>query len=735
MAVKAYTYAPSEIFGTHIRYVVPLFQRPYVWTRDEQWAPLWEDVRRVAETVLSAPAPVFGASPVPPHFLGAIVVEAHESPTGFIAVRHVIDGQQRLTTLQLLLDAAQLVVQAYGDELDAAGLRNLVLNNPTVTQQPDEVFKVWPTDRDQDAFRAAMDDEVQLTGVLAGSSIGRAHTFFAGQVTDWALAEGAGAARTRLHALVRALHDHLKLVVIDLERGDNAQVIFETLNHRGADLLAADLVKNLLFQLAASQHQDVHELYREYWKSLDTDFWRTPTRQGRLFRPRIDLFLNHWLTMKLVTEVATDRVFTAFRDDLVKPGLLDAADLMAELARDADIYARFDDFPSGSVEGRFHYRVVRALDAAVVSPLLLWLLRHDEMPSEQRHKALRSLESWLVRRALLRATSKDHNRAVLDLLKALDAGGPAIAGDTTEAFLAAQRADSRYWPDDQALQESLAAEPLYKSLTRPRLRMILEALEDDLRSPLGEGTACPRNLTVEHVMPQGWREHWGADIAGDEIAELHRDRHVHALGNLTLVSGRLNPALSNRPWTDAEAVSRNVGEHGKRSYLLKHSELKLNADLITREAGWSEVDIAARTYAFAERITRIWPHPTISAVAAGHLPTEQDEDGEPGPGGHGEGESVESGALPGHSGKYRALWLWLQDQVADEVTFRFEEVEQILQLPLPPSAREHLTHWYGYEGTALGRAIRDAGWRASGVNLTSQFVTFVRAEAHEEEHA
>ena len=152
--MQAFTYTSAVIFGSHIRYVVPLFQRPYVWTKTEQWAPLWEDVRNLAERVLETPAG-YGAPPVPPHFLGAIVLDQQPNPGDFIAVRHIVDGQQRLTTLQLLLDAAQEVTERNGAPLDAETLKVLVLNQPQVTQHPDEMYKVWPTDRDQDAFRAA----------------------------------------------------------------------------------------------------------------------------------------------------------------------------------------------------------------------------------------------------------------------------------------------------------------------------------------------------------------------------------------------------------------------------------------------------------------------------------------------------------------------------------------------------------------------------------------------------
>jgi transposase len=123
--VQAQTWSPAGIFGTHVRYVVPLFQRPYVWTEEDQWQPLWDDIRTVTEQVLDGAPVVFGASGVAPHFLGAIVLEQQQIPSGFIAVRHVVDGQQRLTTLQLVLDAAQLVVQRHGAPMDAQALRVL----------------------------------------------------------------------------------------------------------------------------------------------------------------------------------------------------------------------------------------------------------------------------------------------------------------------------------------------------------------------------------------------------------------------------------------------------------------------------------------------------------------------------------------------------------------------------------------------------------------------------------
>lgn len=427
---------------------------------------------------------------------------------GHIAVWHVVDGQQRLTTLQLLIEAARRVVQRHGISVDAEALKALVHNQPSITQSPDEVFKVWPTDRDQDAYRAAMSAS---DGVAAGSRMGQAIVFFEAQVMEWADVEAAPAgAISRLAGLVKALREYLRIVVIDLEPSDNAQVIFETLNHRGTPLLAADLVKNLVFQIASAHQLDVQGLYDRHWKLLDNDHWRGLVPQGRRSRPRIDVFLNYWLTMKLLSEVPNDRVFPDFRDSVAR-GHADIAALIAEVADDAAVFTRLEQLPAGSPEGVFQHRVIRSLDAGVVTPVLLWLMRWSEagLPVDQRRLALGVIESWLVRRALARLTSKNINQVVLELLRAMHDAGPATAGDAAEAFLVAQTADSRLWPDDATVIGSLTEANLYTSILRPRLRMLLEALEDDLRSSdKSEGQPCPRGLTVEHVMPQAWREHW-----------------------------------------------------------------------------------------------------------------------------------------------------------------------------------------------------------------------------------
>ncbi|WP_444664291.1 GmrSD restriction endonuclease domain-containing protein [Cellulomonas sp. CW35] len=729
--MKAYARTPAEIFGNSVRYVVPLFQRPYVWERDTQWQPLWEDVRTLAERVLDAPSVAFGPAQVSPHFLGAVVVDQQSVPAGFIDVRHVVDGQQRLTTLQLLLDAVQGVVAEHGSPQDAAGLHSLARNNSAIAGRPEEVFKVWPTDRDQAAFTAAM--EGNRSGELSGSLLVRAHRYFTDAAREWALAEPNGVGE-RLAALTQALAQHLRLVVIDLEPGDNAQVIFETLNHRGSPLLAADLIKNLVFQVAQSRRLDVVGLYRRLWRPFDTDEWRRPQRQGRLMRPRLDVFFHHWLTMRLVQEVPADQVFATFRDRVLAAEDVDLVPLLEEIAHDAQVYAGMDALPATSVPGLFRYRVLQTLDATVVWPVLLWLLRQApaDLPTDQRDTALRALESWLVRRALVRGTSKDLNNAVLTILRVLRDAAPATAGDALVDHLESQTAPSRSWPDDLTVTTTLLRAPVYLTLTRPRLRMVLEALEDHHRGPLGEGIPCPRNLTIEHVMPQAWREHWTAYLDDDADLVAERDERLHRLGNLTLVSGRLNPTLSNRPWRDEHATRRGLGQTGKRTYLLEHAQLKLSAAIAARhESAWTDEDIDDRTAVLVDSLLRIWPGPAerraVEPADDAEATQPADEDAPAtAPDSDASGEA-RAGRSRNAAGTYDSLREWLAEQPIDVVSLSFEQVEDVVAAPLPASARAFEQHWRGYQGSALYRAIVDAGWRTAVVDLDAERVVLQRA--------
>ena len=246
-------------------------------------------------------------------------------------------------------------------------------------------------------------------------------------------------------------------------------------------------------------------------------------------------------------------------------------------------------------------------------PLLLWLISgsHD-VPVPVVDRALAAVESWCVRRTLLRSTMKDVNRFVIALIKYLD-GLPADGvGEGTAAFLLEQTADSRVWPTDDELIKDIPSSKLYGNIRQNRLCIVLGAVEQKRRSGRNEDVTLPANLQIEHVMPQKWRTHWSDGVAGDPSASANRDRLVQTIGNLTLLTGKLNASLSNRPWCDRDAAvaapSGPEAGKGKRSLIDKYSLLVLNKEIVHgHELAWTEDDIMARSETIAKDIAAIWP--------------------------------------------------------------------------------------------------------------------------------
>lgn len=286
--------------------------------------------------------------------------------------------------------------------------------------------------------------------------------------------------------------------------------------------------------------------------------------------------------------------------------------LLLALRRDADTFRGFADLNASTASGRFYSRVVEGLELGATIPLLLWLISDNHaLPDAEVSRALSAVESWVVRRTLLRAMMKDVNRLVIALIKHLDSLHGRI-GDGAASFLVEQSADSRYWPTDEQLIEGLPATVLYGNVRQNRLGIVLTAIERKRRSERNEDVTLPSKLQIEHVMPQKWRTHWSDGLAADPVASARRDRLVHTIGNLTLVTGNLNASLSNRPWRDSDAVvvaptGPEAGK-GKRSLIDKYSLLVLNKEIVQQHLeSWSEDDIKARGLAMTKDIAAIWP--------------------------------------------------------------------------------------------------------------------------------
>lgn len=612
---------PRALFDGNVCYEIPPFQRPYVWNEEDQWQPLWDDIARVADALINVPETVEQDESVN-HFLGAVVLKLRDTPAGEVAKRSVIDGQQRLTTLQLILDAAQLVLEEHGHEDDAESVQELVFNAARRFRNTPSRFKLWPSRADRHAFEFVMDNDLDITLEASAGKIYQAHSFFVGVIRNWADVTGdPDKAKLRLSALAQVLQQRLQIVAINLSASDDDQLIFETLNDRGTPLLAADLIKNYLFQQCEEIGADVDAWSDIYWQDFDDDWWRDQVSQGRLYRSRIDMFLQYWLTMRLRDEILSEALFARFKSFAAAylQSTADAAAFLKGLRHDADTYRDLVTKEGESPAAGFYARIIEHLELGSFIPLLLWLISDNHaVPEVQVKKALNAIESMAVRRTLLRMTTKDFNTLVVATLKAFDGTPIDQAGDAVESYLARQTADARSWPTDDELREQLPSIRLYGNVKQSRLRVILSALELHRRSTRHESVTLPAQLEIEHIMPRGWRGWWGSDIQGDAELTAKRDIRVDTLGNLTLVTKKLNGTLSNRPWRDADAaiVARTGREAGvgKRSLLNRYSILVLNKDIIeSHEESWTEDDIRYRSRQLTEMVISIWPR---SAPAA-----------------------------------------------------------------------------------------------------------------------
>ena len=403
----------------------------------------------------------------------------------------------------------------------------------------------------------------------------------------------------------------LQIVVIDLTASENAQEIFETLNARGAVLTAADLIKNFVFQRLLEQDADVEEAYSKYWAQFETAFWEKEVNVGRVKIPRSSVFLNHWLIARTGEEVVAREVFSRFKAYADFQAGHPMLDLLQEIHRAATIYREFTEKAEvldGPLDrlGLFAYRT-KTMESEVVKPVLLALLDHKsgQLPQQDIDTVLDVMESWLTRRMLIRATTKPYNKIMAEVVSVIRNAHTENVGLTIKDYFSSQRSEAAYWPDDDEVRRELEAMPVYRKLSRARLRMVLESIEDHWRGWIpGQVSAAGMRIrrgsyAIEHVMPQAWLKHWPLPPGG---SESERDARIHRIGNLTLLTKKLNSAVSNGPW---------LGEKGKAAHLQEKDVVLLNSKLLKDYAlkQWDEAGIDQRTRQAIDAVLAIWPVP------------------------------------------------------------------------------------------------------------------------------
>jgi uncharacterized protein with ParB-like and HNH nuclease domain len=556
-----------------------------------------------------------------PHFMGAMVFEQFTTFGNQVPAHTVIDGQQRLTTLQLFLAAFRNVAakfdqDTYADEISTHILNSGLIDTTNLFESRQiERFKIWPTKSDQIQFcdviesRSREELETKYPAVYERRKLKprprmvEAYLYFdevlESYMTD---AELQHSVEQRAAALSQTLNRDLQVVSIELEEKDDAQVIFETLNARGEPLLPSDLLRNFVFRRAELQGENQDLLYERYWKTFEDEFWQVPQKQGRLKRARIDLFMQHFLALKKASDVNVGHLFEEYK--LWMKNAVPYASVEAELTdlvRYAAAFHQLSDQSAGSVFGDFGKRL-EVLDVRTIYPLLLHLLADAELAESDLSLAGRYLESYLIRRLICGKTTKNYNKSFLQVMRDLQTreGGVGVLRELLLGFTG----EAGIWPNDEEFESGWLNQPVYETLGPRRVELVLHSIEDKILTSLQEDITINSKLTVEHIMPQNWESHWplpvsvGADDVGRPTDKLGatRDKAVQTFGNLTLLVQPLNSAISNGPF-DA-----------KKESILLNSVLKLNAYVRDKDQ-WDEAAIATRGRNLFEIAKQIWPYP------------------------------------------------------------------------------------------------------------------------------
>lgn len=600
----------SHVFSNDRRYVVPLFQRPYVWNQEDQWEPLWQDIIACAEAELGE-----HRDDVPMHFLGAIVIQQLPVWGDSLPAHDVIDGQQRLTTFQILLSALRDIAKAREDQQVFAWLDAQTRNPGAIANPEVERFKLWPTKRDAEQFRlvsTAGSPEAILAvhppvyrrrRLQPRPRMVEAYLFFHQEIMQWLGDDGSAAASERLRVLRRVIDRRLELVSIELAGNEDPQAIFETMNSRGVPLLASDLLRNYVFQRAGD---DADRLYKSYWLRFEEPdrpacpegarFWEVDERQGRLFRARLDLFIQHYLTMKLERDITSSRLFHEYKH------WIESKQPYAELDDEVSDFVRFADHfkmllrPEGELPAAAFARHLHVLDVSTVYPLVLAVLADQRLSATDRASIFQDLESFLVRRLVCGRPTKGYNRLFLQVLKdyrSSQAPGAHVIRDT----LRASSGDNVDWPSDEDFRGAWISVDAYRDLKPTKVEMVLRAIENAMRDAKSEQITVHGDLTVEHVMPRAWQDNWPLPPASDvNTARQEREESLHDFGNLTLLTQPLNSSVNNS------------GANQKLPLIAQQSALRINSYFQGRTS-WTEADIRERSVRLFDVAKRIWPRP------------------------------------------------------------------------------------------------------------------------------
>ena len=608
--MKPFTRSIIDLFDGEKRYLIPLYQRQYAWNVEPQLRLLWGDIERAYDRVVTDRASLV------PHFMGAMVISQLKTFGKEVQAYEVIDGQQRLTTFQLLLAALRDVAAAngsrYGDHIPRYLINNGIMEKPNI-----ERFKVWPSRMDRRAFACVVDAKVDLDEIAQpifgedgnARKATLAYEWFCSQINAH-VGVGDNYDGFKLEKLFEAMKDGLAVVSIELEGGDDPQTIFETLNSRGVDLTPGDLMRNFIFQRAKGLGQDaeaslaVDKLYEKHWLPLDGPLWSQGVNRGRQGAAKLDWMLTDHLSMKKADIVSKENLFDNYRRWIIeKQPFASVEEELESITASAAVEHRIFEQNKADPIGKFGL-VAEAFDVSTAFPLVVYLATEAEV-GDELPAALAMLESYILRRDIVGLSTKNYNRFFVGTIDRLrESEGCKV--EALARWLSTRPNETDRWPNDNEFRQGWLGRDQYKNARQPRLRYIFEHLEQAKRTTLSEDIEIRSALTIEHIMPQRWRENWPVpgfehvaegDFDTDQlVAEVERDGCINKLGNLTLITQPLNSSVSNGPFAT------------KMPQIKAFTSLALNRDLNVFDH-WDEECVKQRGAALFEIARKVWAPP------------------------------------------------------------------------------------------------------------------------------
>lgn len=558
----------NKLLNTSRQFIVPIFQRNYSWQKS-QYEQLWFDILRASKFKEKQN-----------HFIGSIVYIDMGTPAGRPQQLLLIDGQQRLTTISILLCAIKDYVQKFNLEtklINLAKIKNQFLYNSDEIYE--DRYKLLLNVQDKETYIKLIDNTI-FTVNKPATNIIKCYEFFYERIEDFIKQYG------QIDEIYAGIFK-LSLVSISLDKdSDNPQMIFESMNSTGKDLSQTDLLRNYLLMDLTPEKQT--RLYKTYWKPMEELFGEDIYKNDV---NKFDYFIRDFLTLKSDTGhiCKINNVYENFKRYYLDNNCEKFA-VLKDLFTYAKYYACIDLLQENDDELKLYWQEFKKLDSHVVYPFLLKL--YDDyscqiLIKEDFKKILQVVISYLWRRAICEIPTNSLSKTFATLYQAVDKDD--YVNSIIKAFVF--KSSYKRFSSDYEVREKLQTKDIYHFRLR---KYLLEALENYYhKEPIDLNTA---NYTIEHIMPQNIEHNlsW-QQMLGENWQEVH-SLYLHTLGNLTITG--YNAEMSNKSF--GEKVN---GESG-----FKHSHLKLNESIVQCDV-WNKKAIQRRTNILTDIILKIWKYP------------------------------------------------------------------------------------------------------------------------------